>query len=104
MLNIEREHITRINLDCKCVEAQAQAEGMDVRVLDSWRDILTPPRRTAIVRAHQNWSARLAAVVLLIQQGKGHTFAVLGHEPLCWKCLKDIFREPEPHLPEILID
>jgi hypothetical protein len=104
MLNIERENITRVNLDCHCAEAQTQAEGMDVRALDSWQDILRRPQRTAIMRAYQNWSARLAAMALLIQQEKGHIVAILGKEPLCWKCLKDVFAEPEPHLPEILID
>jgi hypothetical protein len=104
MLGIEREQVIRIRLDCPCASPRLQPEDEDVRSLDSWQDMLLPPRRTAVMRAHGNWSARLAAVALLLQQHKGYCFGVLSSETLCWRCLKSQFTDPEPHIPQILID
>jgi len=104
MLRLEKEGVTRVNINCQCVEIQKEPRGMEVRMLDSWRDILKPPQRIGVMRAHQNWCARLAAVALCLQEEKGHAVAVLGPEALCWRCLRNVFLEPEPHMPELLID
>ncbi|KAE9365948.1 hypothetical protein N431DRAFT_418844 [Stipitochalara longipes BDJ] len=100
----EKNNITRIKLNCTCPAPQSLPEGNDIRCLDSWRDVLQPPRRTSILRAHGNLPARLAAVSLLIQLGKGHMLGILSPETLCWRCLEANFNYPEPHLPQILID
>lgn len=69
MLRLEKEGVSRISLNCLCAEIQQEPNGMEVMTLDSWRDILRPPRRRlAIVRAHQNLCARLAAVALCLQR------------------------------------
>lgn len=104
VLGMEREHLTRIKLDCKCASPRLHPQDDDLRSLDTWRDILLPPRRTALMRAHGNWSARLAAVALLFQQHKGYSVGVLSPETLCWACLETQFTDPEPHMPQILID
>lgn len=51
--------------------------------LDNWEELLGSPADTAIVRAHGNWQARLAGMVLSIQ--RGHVTHVLPHE-VCWIC------------------
>ncbi|PMD34860.1 hypothetical protein L207DRAFT_517004 [Hyaloscypha variabilis F] len=100
----EKNVVTRIKLNCSCRIPKLVPEGNDIRCLDSWRDVLRPPRRTSIMRAHGNGPVRLAAASLLIQLGKGHTLGILSSEPLCWRCLEANFGYPEPHLPQILID
>jgi hypothetical protein len=51
--------------------------------IDSWEELLDTPVESAVIRAHGNWQARLAAAALSIQ---------LGHETrvvpriFCWLC------------------
>jgi hypothetical protein len=106
ILSIEKEdQITRIHLNCSCPVPQLLPEDNDIRCLDSWQDVfLQPRRRTSIVRAHGNWAVRLAVVSLLLQQQKEHVLGILSSETLCWRCLEAQFNDPEPHLPQILID
>ncbi|KFY32306.1 hypothetical protein V493_00322 [Pseudogymnoascus sp. VKM F-4281 (FW-2241)] len=104
LLKLSDLDITRVELECSCLEVKAYDSERDMRKLESWQDVLTPPRRTAIMQSYGNWPARLAAVALLTQEQKGHVVAVLGPGPLCWKCLEELFQIPEDHMPEILID
>jgi hypothetical protein len=104
MLRIEREDVTRITLNCSCAVPKLLPDNKDIRCLDSWQDVLLSPRRMGILRAHGNWYVRLAAVVLLLQQQRGHSIGILSPETLCWRCLESHFEEPEPHMPQILVD
>jgi hypothetical protein len=104
LLGIEKDHVTRITLNCSCTVPQLLPEDYDIRCLDSWQEVLRPPRRMSIIRSHKNWPVRLAAVSLLLQQQKGHSLGILSSEVLCWRCLETRFQDPEPHLPQILID
>ena len=51
--------------------------------IDSWEELIDTPLEPAVVRAHQNWQARLAATALSIQ--RGHKTIVLPNSP-CWHC------------------
>jgi hypothetical protein len=104
ILDIQRTELSRVRLACKCATPSTEIRGMDIRCLDSWEDVLRPPRSMAVMRAHGNWSARLAAAAIFIQQGKRHSVALLPPEPLCWTCLEHFFGASEAHWPEILID
>jgi hypothetical protein len=104
ILDIQRKELTRVHLDCSCPVPQTKIQDMDIRCLDSWQDVLRPPRRMAVMRAHSNWSARLAATALFLQRQKEHAVALLPPGPLCWNCLERFFGDPETHWPEILVD
>lgn len=104
ILKVQKTELSRVRLACSCVAPSSRSQGMDLRCLDSWDDILRPPRRLAVMRAHGNWSARLAAAAIFIQQGKSHTVAIFPTEPMCWTCLKQFYSDPEDHWPEILVD
>lgn len=61
--------------------------------IDNWLQLIEPPEeRLALVRAHKNWQARLAATALSIQKG---FLPVVLPEEVCWKCfdfhIKDYF-------------
>jgi hypothetical protein len=104
LLDVQRTELTRVRLACSCATPSTEIQGMDIRCLNSWEDVIQPPQRMAVMRAHGNWSARLAAAAIFIQQGKGHTVGLLPPGPLCWKCLEKFFGASEAHWPEILID
>ena len=62
--------------------------------IDNWEELLDPPEgfnlnfgagRAAIVRAHNNWTARLAAACISVQ--KGYRTVVLPPGPVCMSCL-----------------
>ena len=54
--------------------------------VDNWEELSESPDNAAIVRAHANWQARLAAMALSIQQG--YSVFVLPQK-ICWKCVHD---------------
>jgi hypothetical protein len=53
--------------------------------IDNWEELLQRPPEASIVRAHQNWLARLAATSFCVN--RGYPTYVLP-EKACWKCLR----------------
>lgn len=87
---------------CSCTTKDARK--MDVVSLDSWDELLDTPPCVGVFRAFNNWSARLAAASILVQQGKGHCVAIIdGDLPICFNCIAETYSLPEEHVPEILI-
>ena len=64
--------------------------------IDRWEELLDRRGQCAVVRAHQNWQARLAASVISVKLG--YQTLVFAGDP-CWKCgpkmLKSWRWEPE---------
>ncbi|KAF7537154.1 hypothetical protein G7054_g4005 [Neopestalotiopsis clavispora] len=89
--------------NCACMD-QAHSVLGDVVSIRSWDELLDPPGTPGIVHAHGNWPARLAVASLLSQQGKGHCIAIMQGDKVCWSCFRKEFAEPEPHMPEFIID
>lgn len=69
--------------------------------LDNWEEFLDRPSDAcAIMRAHGNWAARLAAICILGQDKADHLLKVCGPGPLCFACIdKELDGKPA-----ILID
>lgn len=64
----------------------------DIITIEQWDDIVEPPRRDMVIRAHESWVARLATALILIQSSAEHHQTLLGSVCLfpkgsCWKCL-----------------
>lgn len=51
--------------------------------IDNWEELLDPPPDIGVVRAKDNWQARLAAAALSIQ--RGHETRLLPNV-VCWRC------------------
>ena len=51
--------------------------------IDNWQELLDAPGEAAVVRAHGNWQARLAAAVVSVVRGHP-TILFQGHG--CWSC------------------
>lgn len=68
----------------------------DIISIESWDDVVDPPHRDMVVRAHGSWIARLATALILIQSQKSaHSENHQNHlggvclfpKDSCWKCL-----------------
>jgi len=102
VLEREREGIEILKFTCGCLDAHFPADA-DAVSLDTWEELLDPPPCVGIFRAKDNWAARLAAVSILIQQGRNHVAVIVDGDRVCWRCLNETYAEPEPHLPQVLI-
>lgn len=68
--------------------------------IDRWEELLEKPRDSAVVCAHGNWLARLAAATVSVKMGNN---TLLLADDGCWKCSeKTLIRVPEhPELREL---
>lgn len=55
--------------------------------VDSWAELLDPPKSMCIVRAGRNWLARLAAVAVAAQKS---WLVFVAADSVCWACVGDL--------------
>lgn len=80
--------------DDRCLStshSKSAVPPFQLTAIDSWEEFLDKPESVSIVRAHDNWAARLALTVLSLHQGQ-HTYVLKGIP--CWCCM-DLFFEPQ---------
>lgn len=65
--------------------------------IDRWEELLEKPRDSAVVRAHGNWLARLAAAAVSVKMGN-NTLLLAGNG--CWKCSEEALSSVPEH-PEL---
>jgi hypothetical protein len=111
ILGIEEENLSIMTAKQLCPGHDETALVVDYTSIDSWGELLDGPISVGILRARGNWAARLAAVSILCQQGKGHAVGLLDRKGFCLKCLeasitvpRDEFRRFESGLPSFCID
>lgn len=69
------------------------ARGLQSQItcIDNWLELVdAPEQHTSIVRAHQNWQARLAATAISI--AKGYDTLVLP-DKVCWQCFDEVINK-----------
>lgn len=103
VLELERSQVKVIQFRCDCYRDTPPPASEDILSLESWEEILDPPPSVGVVRSNSNWVARLAAITILTQQSHDNAVILVGNEPICWKCLEDLYSEPEPCLPSFII-
>jgi hypothetical protein len=111
ILGIEDEDLSTIKADHPCPGHDGNALEVDYTSIDCWEELLDGPISVGILRAHGNWAARLAAVSILCQQGKGNAVGLLDRKGFCLKCLETSVQAPreefhryESGLPSFCID
>lgn len=73
-----------------CRHTAHQLRSFPATSMDNWDEFLDNPNAIFVVRAKENWVARLAASFLSIQ--RGHRTVVISHkQPLRWPCIRDKF-------------
>ena len=68
---------------CCKVKPSSTTPGFYLTTIDQWEELLDQPGQCAIVRAHHNWQARLAAAAISVKL-RNKTLVFAG-DP-CWKC------------------
>lgn len=72
--------------------------------IDSWEEIIDPPENVGIVRAHENWAARLAAQAVLLAHGGASVLVVDPQRTFCVKCISNRCEDlGEPFTRSIII-
>jgi hypothetical protein len=95
--------IEKFSCDQNCASRATVEIQEDFVLIDSWEEFLDPPPCGAVFRANGNWVARLAVASILCQQGKGYIAVMLGDDRICWRYLEDVYAEPEPHMPQLIV-
>ncbi|KAJ4311199.1 hypothetical protein N0V84_010561 [Fusarium piperis] len=103
VLELERSEAKVVQFRCDCYRDTPPPASEDILSLESWEEILDPPPSVGVIRSNRNWVARLAAITILAQQSHENAVVVVGNEPICWKCLEDLYSEPEPCFPSFII-
>jgi len=75
--------ITAQKKDCSGCDGAGKVPGRDLVTIENWEELLDPPHTPAVFRAHVNWQARLAAVLLCLQNGY---LTLLFGSHGCWNC------------------
>lgn len=70
-----------------------------IRSVDNWTEFMDPPADLCIVRAANNWTARMAICCLAIDK---RSLILLGSSQICWACVWDkAFKDEEDrYLPQ----
>ena len=75
-------HVARHDT-CEQAPVVGTLPSLDLICLDNWHEILEAPSYEAVVRAHGNWQARLAAACVSVK--RGHPTILFGQHG-CWTC------------------
>lgn len=81
-------------------ELSADSGVRNVTAIDNWYALLYPPGNTAVIRAKDNWIARLALACTLKKLGK-NAVVLRGH--LCWECVRDVVKRLSTKLADAII-
>lgn len=68
-----------------CCNHETSHCGRDfgLTMVDSWEEFIDRPDGDAVVRAHGNWLARLAATSVCVSKGQ---LTIIFDKKLCWQC------------------
>jgi len=76
-----------------CLEqAPIPMPDFSVVTIDSWKELIDRPTQVAVLRAHGNWLARLAAASLSVKLGIP---TVVFGESCCWSCGEKMLKQIE---------
>ena len=95
------EKIDRLSPQQPCGHQPEAVPAQGLISLESWDEILDPPRADSVVRASGNWPARLAASAALRHSLNGEkdgpfplkTTIVVLPRSVCWTCLDPFLRQ-----------
>ncbi|KAK5059872.1 hypothetical protein LTR84_009755 [Exophiala bonariae] len=77
------------DFDCECTGDGNKAATS----IDAWEEIIDPPENVGIIRAHNNWAARLAAQAVCLSVEDLRVFVVQPHRTFCVKCISRSFEK-----------
>jgi hypothetical protein len=90
----ERRLVRHLDLQEHCSHDKSISLESIMVSVECWDELLDPPTGLFVVRAHKNWTARLAITTFLIQRRNetGISFPVtVCPESVCWSCVRQHF-------------
>lgn len=84
--------IKRLPQEIHCNHEKGQKPARVLTSIESWDEMLDPPRSAIIIRANGNWIARVAATAVLIQVlternlGSVNAYILICPSSVCWQC------------------
>ncbi|KIW81348.1 hypothetical protein Z517_04373 [Fonsecaea pedrosoi CBS 271.37] len=87
---LEEIENSRVSGECLCGSRRANSKTECISI-GNFEELLDPPDSVGIFRAHENWSARLAAACIAEQTVGGSRVYVLNNNNnnvMCWNCLE----------------
>lgn len=103
VLALERDGVDILQFVCDCDRSKPHT-NKDIASLDSWEELLDSPPSVGVIRASNNWVARLCAAAILARMGQAHCVVIMADEPICWACMAERYSWPEWHLPQFIIN
>jgi hypothetical protein len=73
-----------------CSHTAQNVRAFRVIAVDNWDEFIDSPKDGILVRAKDNWLARLAAANLSVQR-QFKTIILRANSPICWPCVRDNF-------------
>lgn len=73
-----------------CSHTAQNLRAFRVIAIDNWDEFIDSPKDGILVRAKDNWLARLAAANLSVQR-QFKTIILRPSHPVCWPCIRDHF-------------
>lgn len=77
-----------------CTHSKKEAPVQEMIAVDSWNELLDPPRGPFVVRTGGNWIARFAATLVALQNMKhrSNRFPItVCPKEVCWRCISESF-------------
>ncbi|KAF4956258.1 hypothetical protein FSARC_11657 [Fusarium sarcochroum] len=84
-----QDTFVRVDQITECGHDVKYEDGYRFVTIDCWEELLEGSEDTAVVRAHENWQARLAVTCIAAQ--RGYKVFVLPNS-ICWRCLHNGLR------------
>ncbi|KAF7502646.1 hypothetical protein GJ744_005400 [Endocarpon pusillum] len=76
-----------------CRHGEGSAINLHLISIDNWVELLDQPLKHAVVRAHNNWQARLAATSICL--GRDQPVRILPSAGFCGRCLTEHFAQAD---------
>ncbi|KIY02329.1 uncharacterized protein Z520_02467 [Fonsecaea multimorphosa CBS 102226] len=92
LATLQQLRLHYVNYRCSCGSRQDQSQR-EYTSIDNFEELLDPPDGVGIFRAHNNWSARLAATCIARQTMGLRKVFILNNDEVCWACLESAIEQ-----------
>lgn len=93
-LDVSWEYGQWIYANGPCGHGESPVADLPLTSIDNWAELIDRPQKHAVVRAHKNWQARLAASSVCL--ARGQLMRILPSASLCWRCLTEHYAQADP--------
>ncbi|ERF76601.1 hypothetical protein EPUS_08720 [Endocarpon pusillum Z07020] len=83
-LNVTWDYGQWVYASKPCRHGEGNATNLPLTSIDSWAELIDKPLKHAVVRAHNNWQARLAATSICLFRRQ--PVRILPSAGICWRC------------------